>query len=169
MTHRRLPGGAAPRAHRPRLPHWEEEGALYFITWVTANRLALPAAARDRVIQACRFFDRKRYRLWALVVVPDHVHAVIQPLPRGTDERVPYSLSSILHSLKSFSAHRVNEALERTGRVWQSRRYDRVIRNEADLREKLLYIVKNPVVAGLAETPGEYRWLYVMESSWVEL
>lgn len=46
------------------------------------------------------------------------------------------------------------------GSVWLDESYDRIIRDEVEWLEKLAYIVSNPVKAGLAERPEDYRWLY---------
>ena len=44
------------------------------------------------------------------------------------------------------------------GRVWQRRFYDHVVRDETDVRTKLVYLHNNPVRAGLVEDPVEYPW-----------
>ena len=58
------------------------------------------------------FFDGERYRLVAWVVMPNHVHAVVWPMPGHT-------LSDILHSWKSFTSKAANKLLGRTGGFWQ--------------------------------------------------
>lgn len=161
------------RFSRRRLPHSEQRGAIYFITWSTTPGFALPAAARDVVLKTCRHFDGSRYRLWALVVMPTHVHAVLEPLRtepacESDLDTATRSLSSILHSLKSYSAHRVNAALHRRGRVWLPERYDRILRDENELTEKLEYIVNNPVEVKLVTHPAQYRWLFVRDRQWLE-
>ncbi len=65
--------------------------------------LRRPACA-DVVTGALKFFDRERYELRSWVVMPNHVHAVVQPKP-------PHTLSEILHSWKSFTAHEINKLL----------------------------------------------------------
>ena len=82
----------------------------------------------------------------------DHVHIVINP----TD-----TLSKIMHSIKSFTAHEINKALNRTGKVWQDENYDRVLRNEEEFLEKLNYIANNPIKSNLAERHEDYKWLYI--------
>ena len=66
----------------------------------------------------------------------------------------------LLRRIKGRSARFANQHLCRTGTApfWQSETYDRWIRNPEELASVKRYIERNPVVAGLAETPQEYRW-----------
>jgi hypothetical protein len=73
--------------------------------------------------------------------MPNHVHAVLQPIGG-------YELSQILHSWKSFTAHRINEILQRSGEVWQDEYYDHLVRHGDDLRHCVDYAYSNPEHAG---------------------
>lgn len=152
--------------HR-RLAHVEVAGAAYFITWSTQKREVLPPIARTATVESLRHLDGARYQLWAAVVMPDHVHVLLEPLATDAAEEEFHSLSSILHSIKSYSAHQINKLLQRTGPVWQRSRYDRVIRSDRDLSEKLDYLIYNPIKAGLADHLADYPWLYVLEPAWI--
>ncbi len=61
------------------LPHWELDGATYFITFNTWQKLELSQEARQIVLNSCLFFNNKRYEILVLVVMADHVHMLIQP------------------------------------------------------------------------------------------
>jgi len=106
----------------------------------------------DRIAQlvdgALRRFDRERYCLLAWCVMPNHVHAVIQPFD-GHD------LPSIVHSWKSFTPSRANRILNRSGEFWQREYYDHLIRDEQDLLHSIDYVLRNPDVAELV------RWKWV--------
>ena len=164
--------GPALRVYKRKLPHWELSGSVYFLTFSTVPGLTLSAQAKSIVLDSLRFHDARRYTLFGAVVMDTHAHAILQPLqvpPSGATgvSAGPcsigtfYSLSQITHSLKSYSAHRVNRLLQRSGSVWLTESYDRVIRDESDSVEKLRYIVGNPLKAGLVEDPEEYPWLYL--------
>ncbi len=60
------------------------------------------------VQNALLHFDRKRYRLSAWVVMPNHIHVVFTALPGN-------SLSDMMHSFKSYTAHEANKVLRRSG------------------------------------------------------
>jgi hypothetical protein len=78
--------------------------------------------AAQIVKNALVHFNGQRYPIHAWCVMPNHVHVVAQPR-RGHD------LPRILHSWKSFTASRINELLDRRGRLWQAEYYDHLIRN----------------------------------------
>ena len=138
---------------RRNLPHWQSGGSTYFVTFRT-NNLELKPEARTIVLDACRHFDGDRYRLRCAVVMPDHVHLLLQPEEAGAGRW--HSLSSILHSIKSFTGNRINTLLGRKGTVWQDESYDRIVRNESELLEKWNYIRNNPVKKGLVCSPDEW-------------
>jgi len=89
--------------------------------------------------------------------MPDHAHLIYTPL---ADERGPISIPEIMHAIKSESAHTINRALQRKGRVWQDESFDHVLRCNENLAEKTRYILQNPVRAGLVLEPRDYRWLW---------
>jgi len=116
------------------------------------------------LIQSALFhFSEVRYSLAAWCVMPNHVHVVVQPFGRreitaGT--AVPHAeLSDILHSWKSFTSKEANKLLERSGEFWQAEYYDHLIRNEADFRRAVRYVLKNPINARLKD----WRWVGVTE------
>jgi len=89
--------------------------------------------------------------------MPDHVHLILIPL---ADEEGSFSIPQIMHAIKSESAHRINKALNRRGKIWQDESFDHVLRGEESLASKVAYMMENPARAGLVKTPAEYRWLW---------
>jgi REP element-mobilizing transposase RayT len=105
-----------------------------------------------RLVEAALcYFDGQRYRLLAWVVMPNHVHVIIELLGSHT-------LSEIAHSWKSFTAKEANKLLGRGGRFWQVEYYERSIRDERHLSTAVQYIHDNPVKAGLARQSKD--WLH---------
>jgi len=141
-----------------RLPHWELDGAVYFITFKTWKKLELNPAAQQVVLDACLFFNHQRYIVFVLVVMPDHVHLLIQPLQKSKQEF--WTLSSIMKSIKGYSAKQIPEVMTHIGTVWQDERYDRIIRDETEFQNTWEYIRQNPVKAGLSPTPETYPFLW---------
>ena len=88
----------------------------------------------------------------------DHVHLLIKPLPKS--EKEFWSLSSILHSIKSYSANQIPKVMKHIGTVWQDERYDHIVRNEQELQYFWKYIRQNPVKAELSNIPEEYPFLW---------
>jgi REP element-mobilizing transposase RayT len=64
-----------------------------------------------------------------------------------------------MKSIKNYTATMINRATGSRGALWQQSFYDRVIRKEAHLRATIEYIHANPVLAGLADNPGDYAYV----------
>ena len=169
------------------LPHWEIDGAVYFITFKTWEKLELTPSARQIVLDACLFFQRKRYEIFVLVIMPDHVHMLIQPFPKeklkelqpvetvqsgqavslshkykykNKSKQKYWPLSSIMHSIKSYSAKKIPKVMTHIGKVWQPERYDHIVRNDTELSNFWEYIRQNPVKAELSNTPEAYPFFW---------
>lgn len=89
-------------------------------------------------------FDGERYLLLHWVIMLNHVHLLIRP-------QEGYSLSSIIHSLKSFTANRANKVLGKSGRFWSPEYYDRYIRSGDHFSNVVKYIHEIPVKSRLCD------------------
>jgi REP element-mobilizing transposase RayT len=143
--------------YRRRLPHYQSDLKAIFVTFATYQRRILSPIARTICLDVCVFGDGKRFTLHGVVIMPDHVHIVLTPL---FDENGFVTVAEIMQTIKSTSAHRINYALGRRGRVWQEESFDHVLRREEKIGDKLDYIFANPVRAGLVERAEEYAWLW---------
>ncbi|PYK60212.1 MAG: hypothetical protein DME43_06310 [Verrucomicrobia bacterium] len=160
-------GIAEPRYHHRRLPHFERPWMKHAITFSTRNRRTLSERARDVVIESIRRWDGRRYELFAACVMPDHVHLLLEPMVERQNESgnsTFFSLSKILHSIKSFTANRINKIEKVNEPVWESESFDRMIRSESDLQEKFEYIMRNPWDAGIAKPTDDYPWVWYPRS-----
>jgi putative transposase len=106
--------------YRRRLPHLQKADAALFVTFCTGARLILPNQARDLVLEHClregglasvarapspAKSRPPRIHLYAVVVMPDHVHLLL--LPVRDENGWPFPLVDILQCLKSATAHRI--------------------------------------------------------------
>jgi primosomal protein N' len=149
-------------ARKRNLPHFEIPGFIYHVTWQTHNKLVLSPEARAKTLEACHFWHGKKIKCLAACVMPDHVHLLAQPLPvQEAGKEGVHSLSEILHSIKSFSAHEVNKAMKRSGPVWIDESFERMIRSEADLHKTWDYIWDNPRKIGLVGPMEEYPYIWM--------
>jgi REP element-mobilizing transposase RayT len=121
------------------------EDAGHGACWLRDPRIAA------LVENALLHFDTQRYCLIAWCLMPNHVHALIE-----TAEAWP--LGAIIHSWKSFTSHGANQILRRSGDFWFREYFDRFIRDEQHFVNAVTYIERNPVKAGLAGSPEEWRW-----------
>jgi REP element-mobilizing transposase RayT len=97
------------------------------------------------------FGHGKRYSLCAYVVMPNHVHAVLRLAPQE-------DLSTVLRTIKSYSAKEANRILKSSGKFWQVESFDRLIRTPEHLERTVKYIEWNPVKARLVEDPRHYAY-----------
>jgi len=149
---------------RRNLPHWQNPGAVYFITWRCRPEKKLSHQEQSLVLETINYWHRRRWTVFIALVMPDHVHVLAQPLP--TPQGGYFDLGLLVKSVKGFSAKKINLQRGSQGPVWQPERYDRIIRDEQEFLEKWQYIRNNPVKAGLAPTPEEYSWLFEGDSPW---
>lgn len=91
---------------------------------------------RKIVEDALLFHDGQQYDLVAFVVMPNHVHILIK-LKEG------YELTAIMRSLKSFTAKEINKNEKKSGPIWQSESYDRLIRDQKHFENVVRYIIAN--------------------------
>lgn len=90
------------------------------------------------------------FQLHAYVVMPNHVHLLIEP-------RV--ALRRITAGIKNSSARHANILLRRAGKhFWQDESFDHWVRNEASFQRIRSYIERNPVMARLVKQPEDWPW-----------
>lgn len=194
--------GEISTRERGRLPHWERENGVYFVTFRLADSLPKTITNRlkierneilkvldkterelslsekqriDRlfsskineyldggfgncilrenkiaeiVANSLKHFDGERYDLFSWCVMPNHVHVVFRTLQNN-------SLDEILHSWKSFTAHEINRALGKNGKIWQREYYDRLIRDQEEFERVNSYVLRNPAKANLLN----WKWV----------
>ncbi|USN98254.1 MAG: transposase [Phycisphaeraceae bacterium] len=125
-------------------------------------------ACRWMIDAISRARQAHQFRLWAFVIMPDHVHLLIWP--RGT---VPPIMQAIKQSVSrravSWTRKHAPEYLNRlavTGpngkvsyRFWQrGGGYDRNLWESVHIWEAIDYIHMNPVKAGLCDGPWDWPW-----------
>ena len=135
-----------PRASALRWGRYSEAGQVYLVTTVTRHRTPVFGdffAART-LVQVLHLEQREaRARTLAYVVMPDHLHWLLQ-LGEGK------TLSGVVGTVKSVTAHRLGM------RIWQPGFHDHAMRREEDLRSAARYLIANPLRAGLAVRAGDY-------------
>ena len=129
-------------------------GAYYHIIICTHQRRRI--LADDKVASIIfKTFDwletENRLEWICIMVMPDHVHTVIK---LGEEQ----TLSKILHSMKLFTARKINRHLSRNGSLWQKGYTDWGIRTEAALNDTIRYCYANPVRKGLVEAARDYPY-----------
>ena len=130
------------------------------------------------VADSMHYLDGKVYHLDAYCIMANHVHVVFTPLPiqplnvartfslRDNDNDAQTkslcynTLSSIMQSLKGYTARKANQRLGRRGAFWQHESYDHCVRNPNEWRRIITYVLNNPVKAGLVDDWEKWPWNY---------
>ncbi len=117
---------------------------------------------RQELVESLLHFHAARYWLGDFVVMPNHVHALIQPFDG-------WELEDLLGSIKKWTSRRIGQwlaeqpdaiqpeesAYERD-RFWQQESYDRIVRDAEELNWFRRYIAEN---AAQAQVPtGEFHY-----------
>jgi putative transposase len=126
-------------------PHWLKETAV-----------------AQMVVESLHYRHGKVYDLDTFCLMSNHGHVLFRPLEKENGRY--HSLSSIMHSLKLFTANQANNILQRRGAFWQHESYDHFVRDEVELRRIRRYILQNPVQAGLVEHWEDWPWSFTRYS-----
>jgi putative transposase len=133
------------------LRRYHRQGNAYFITNVTHRRRPLLV---DNIDLLWKAFDAAKrgtpLDITAWVVLPEHFHMVIDP----KEHHISNLLQRIKMSFGVLWRRRVNVA---SGRVWQHRFWDHIIRDQVDLNAHVDYIHFNPVKHGYANSAFEWQ------------
>ena len=164
---------------------WQEYDRRFgerYHAWLDAgmgSRALARPDVRKPVADCLLRFDGDRLLIHAAVIMPTHVHALMEPLPVAGREETGknacrtleiacptlccHDLSDLLHGIKGASARAGNRILGTRGTsFWMDEAYDHIVRNEKQYRHFLRYINENPLKAHLRN--GEF-WLYLPDAA----
>src|SRR5208282_2317978 len=127
--------------------------ATYFVTAGTSFKKNLLQS--DRMAELfCetlfRYRDQPKFRVHALVVMPNHFHLILT-VPEGL------TLERAMQFIKGGFSYQAGKLLGGRCTIWQKSFVDRRIRDGAELEKYRNYIHQNPVRAGLVGA-AEYRY-----------
>ena len=101
--------------------------------------------------------DRRRAHTLAFVIMPDHVHWLMQLI-------ADYPLRQTVLNIRSRSTKVVNNFLGRSGTIWQDGYHDRALRSDEDVIQVARYIIANPLRAGIVTDIGSYA---LWDADWI--
>ncbi len=137
--------------------------------WLKDERIAKVVA------ESLHHRDGEVYRLDAYCIMANHVHVVFAPLAiqstetdtvdsldndAQTNSLCYNTLSSIMQSLKGYTAWKANRLLDRSGAFWHHESYDHVVRNASEWQRIIAYVLNNPIKAGLVDEWEKWQWSY---------
>src|ERR1700733_591744 len=129
------------------LKRFQRADALHFITFSCFHRLPfLQASEPKETFEAVLELTRARHqaRIYAYVLMPEHVHLLINEPPC-------ILLAQFLKALKQIASRRLKGDRQQ---FWQERYFDANIRGETARSEVIRYIHRNPGKRALVASPG---------------
>jgi REP-associated tyrosine transposase len=133
------------------LKRFQRAEALHFITFSCFHRLPfLEAPEPKETFEAILELTRARHqaRIYAYVLMPEHIHLLINEPPR-------ILVAQFLKALKQITSRKLRGERKQ---FWQARYFDANIHGEKARSEVIRYIHRNPVMRGLVALPEQYRW-----------
>ena len=160
--------------HRKRVKHYDEPGRCHELTFSCYRRMPLLTNDPWREL-FCQALDgaieRHKYQTFAFVLMPEHVHLLVQPSTDGS------GVSSLLKAIKRPFSYRIKQRLidaessllvkltvrQRPGvttfRFWQEGPgYDRNPTTPKAVMSAIDYIHENPVRRGLCLRAVDWNW-----------
>ncbi len=138
-------------------------GGTYFFTVNLLQRQGNDLLTRNigllrNVVKAVR--RRHPFKIHAWVVLPEHLHCVIELPPGDADYATRWRLIKMEFSKALPRTERLSAVRARRGErgVWQRRYWEHLIRDERDYRAHMDYVHINPLKHGLVKTVA--AWPY---------
>lgn len=130
----------------------KEGGGTYFFTVNAADRqgdvLVRHIDDLRAVINGVK--ARHPFSIIAMVVLPEHLHAIWRLPPGGADFPLRWSLikAGFSRRLEKSETIRASRRMKRERGIWQRRYWEHQIRDDADLARHVDYVHYNPVKHG---------------------
>ncbi len=159
---------------RKRVRHFDKEGHVHFLTFSCYHRWPLLSKEYsiswflDALAEACAVSNSE---LWAYVVMPEHVHLVINPTTPT------YKTSAFLQKVKQPVSRTAKKWLAEHNPIWHDKLtinrgggkkefrfwqagggYDRNLFSEKEVIKTIEYIHTNPVRRELVDDPLGWKW-----------
>jgi len=158
----------------------KHQGSLYFFTIVTHNRQPLFARESARRLLSTAIERTQQDRPWkieAMVLLPEHLHALWRLPPDDTDYSGRIAAMKKRFTRAYLAACGVEEPIapgqrrHRRRGVWQPRFWEHTIRDAKDFHLHVDYIHANPVKHGLVDYPRDWphsSFHRYVEKGWYE-
>ena len=135
------------RSPRPFVP-----GGIYHLNAHGLDDRPIFVDDADRQASALRLRRvalREGWGLYAVCLMDTHYHLVVQPSGGVSDG---------MKVLNGAHSRAFNARHGRRGALFESRFFERTIRDEEHLANVIRYVEENPVEAGMVRDPGDWPW-----------
>ncbi|MBN1924961.1 MAG: transposase [Prolixibacteraceae bacterium] len=128
---------------------------------ILKTKISLTKTANLKALtEALKYWEGKRLTSHTWCIMPNHFHWVLTVFETDENEK-PVFLQDIMHSVKLFTAHKINTNENRSGSVWEHESFETNIRNEQHFYNVCNYVVNNPVAAGFVKNRHDWPGTYI--------
>jgi REP element-mobilizing transposase RayT len=138
----------------PRLPRVYVEGAIYYVTCRGGHNEKLFREKKDygMYIELLEKYRKElKFKLFAYVLLPEHIHLLIEPSPE-------IGISDIMRSLNTAYSKWFNSAYNRRGHLFRERFKATIAEKESYLLRLTAHMHRNPLRLGLCQEPFGYPY-----------
>ena len=108
------------------------------------------------ITESLKWMHREgRARCYGYVIMPDHLHMMIQLGDKA-------SLSEVMRSFSTFTSREINKLNGWSGAFWQQGYYDHAIRNNEAFDRHLNYMAENPVRKVYVDSPEDWQFTRIL-------
>ena len=156
-------------------PRIREDGSVYYITTNIYRRLRIFTSPSFiiPILDSLNFYRyQHQCKLFGYVIMPDHLHLLLSSIGKAQ------VISNFMRDFKRFTSGRISRQAELEGKedwtkifqesgersqrawkqVWQESFWEEMIYTERFMRQKLNYIHRNPVRAGMVSAPEDFPY-----------
>lgn len=131
-----------------------------FLHKSTESTISLIKPVNRKIIEeALQFWEGKKLNSHAWCIMSNHFHWILSVFEKDELGNAIY-FQDVLHSVKLFTAKRINIAENRKGQLWAHESFETTIRNNHHFSNVFNYVINNPVSASLVtnwkEWPGTW-------------
>jgi putative transposase len=145
--------------------YWPQFFTATILEW---KQLLQHDVYKKELIKALQFLvTQKRIKLYAFVIMNNHMHLIWQPLPGQTLQTIQHSF--LKHTAQQMKLHLLQTnpvllqqfkvaAKDREYQFWERNSLSTELHSSKVFYQKLKYIHNNPVKAGLCVLPQDYYY-----------
>lgn len=137
----------------PRNARQKSRSGIYHIMLRGNNKQTIFEDSMDRkkFIKTLEHYKQiSGYKIYSYCLMTNHVHLLMK---EGNEP-----ISESIKRISSCYVYWYNQKYDRCGHLFQERYKSEVVESEAYFKTVLRYIHQNPVKAGIAKNPTEYKW-----------
>ncbi len=118
---------------------------------------------KNIIENALQYWVGKRIENHAFCIMPNHIHWVLTIKKMNNEIKQNY-LQDILHSIKLYTANRINKIEHQNGQFWEHESFDTTLRSIEHFYNAMNYTLQNPVSAGIVKNWKDWPGTWISKN-----